>query len=124
MRNRFIVGALGALIATGSALVTSADEDNGQTYQRVLLISIDGMHAVDFRTVSATVRARTSRARHKLTREALLMKLGAAQSKAPAAWRLITVEMAVQGASFGYWLNRKKLRECVGVKAAIYCVPT
>jgi transposase len=47
----------------------------------------------------------------KLTREAVLMKLGAAQSKAPAAWRLVTVEMAVQGASFGYCLNRKKLRE-------------
>lgn len=46
-----------------------------------------------------------------LTREALLMKLGAAQSKAPAAWRLVTVEMAVSGASFGYWLSRKKLRE-------------
>jgi hypothetical protein len=46
-----------------------------------------------------------------LTREGLLMKLGAAQSKAPAAWRLVTLEMAVQGASFGYWLNRKKLRE-------------
>lgn len=47
----------------------------------------------------------------KLTREALLMKLGAAQSKAPAAWRLVSVEPALQGASFGYWLNRKKLRE-------------
>ncbi|HEY1873236.1 MAG TPA: IS1634 family transposase [Steroidobacteraceae bacterium] len=47
----------------------------------------------------------------RLTREALLMKLGAAQSKTPAAWRLVTVEMAVSGASFGYWLNRKKLRE-------------
>ena len=47
----------------------------------------------------------------KLTREALLMKLGAAQNKAPAAWRLVTVEMALQGASFGYWLSRKKLRE-------------
>ena len=47
----------------------------------------------------------------KLSREALLMKLGAAQSKAPAAWRLVTLEMAPQGASFGYWLNRKKLRE-------------
>src|ERR1017187_10513312 len=46
-----------------------------------------------------------------LTREGLLMKLGAAQSKAPAAWRLVPLEMAVQGASFGYWLNRKKLRE-------------
>jgi transposase len=50
-------------------------------------------------------------AMHRLTREALLMKLGAAQNKAPAAWRLVTVEMAVQGASFGYWLSRKKLRE-------------
>ncbi|HEV2040762.1 MAG TPA: IS1634 family transposase [Casimicrobiaceae bacterium] len=47
----------------------------------------------------------------KLTRETLLMKLGAAQNKAPAAWRLVTVQMAVQGASFGYWLSRKKLRE-------------
>jgi hypothetical protein len=47
----------------------------------------------------------------QLSREALLMKLGAAQSKTPAAWRLVTVEMALQGASFGYWLNRKKLRE-------------
>ncbi len=45
-----------------------------------------------------------------LTREALLMKLGAAQSKAPAAWRLVTVELALQGSSFGFWLNRKRLR--------------
>ena len=47
----------------------------------------------------------------KLTHEALLMKLGAAQSKAPAAWRLVTVELPVQGTAFGFWLNRKKLRE-------------
>jgi len=47
----------------------------------------------------------------KLSREALLMKLGAAQAKAPAAWRLVTVEIGVDGASFGYWLSRKKLRE-------------
>lgn len=47
----------------------------------------------------------------KLTRDALLMKLGAAQNKAPAAWRLVTVDLAVGGASFGFWLNRKRLRE-------------
>jgi len=47
----------------------------------------------------------------KLTRDALLMKLGAAQSKTPAAWRLVSIEIAVGGASFGFWLNRKKLRE-------------
>jgi len=47
----------------------------------------------------------------KLTRDALLMKLGAAQNKAPAAWRLVTVELAVEGTSFGFWLSRRKLRE-------------
>lgn len=47
----------------------------------------------------------------KLTRDALLMKLGAAQNKTPAAWRLVSIEIAVDGASFGFWLNRKKLRE-------------
>jgi transposase len=47
----------------------------------------------------------------KLTRDALLMKLGAAQSKAPKAWRLVTIEIAVDGVSFGFWLSRKKLRE-------------
>jgi len=47
----------------------------------------------------------------KLTHEALSMKLGAAQSKSPAAWRLVTVELPVQGTAFGFWLNRKKLRE-------------
>jgi transposase len=50
-------------------------------------------------------------AMRNLTREALLMKLGTAQGKAPAAWRLVIVEMALQGASFGFWLNRKKLRQ-------------
>ena len=45
------------------------------------------------------------------SREALLMKLGAAQGKAPAAWRLVTIELAVEGTRFGFWLNRKKLRE-------------
>jgi transposase len=47
----------------------------------------------------------------RLTRESLLMKLGAAQSKAPAAWRLATIELPVQGTAFGFWLNRRKLRE-------------
>jgi hypothetical protein len=45
-----------------------------------------------------------------ISRESLLMKLGAARNQAPAAWRLVTVELAVQGASFGFRLNRKKLR--------------
>lgn len=46
-----------------------------------------------------------------LTRDALLMKLGAAQTKAPAAWRLIGLEVAAHGASFTYRLDRDKLRQ-------------
>jgi transposase len=47
----------------------------------------------------------------ELSRDELLMKLGAARSKAPAAWRLVEVEVASEGASFTYVLNRKKLRK-------------
>ena len=46
-----------------------------------------------------------------LTRDGLLMKLGAAQTKAPAAWRLIELEVAERGASFTYRLDRAKLRQ-------------
>ncbi|HEX2712000.1 MAG TPA: IS1634 family transposase [Candidatus Acidoferrales bacterium] len=46
----------------------------------------------------------------QLTRDELLMKLGAAQSKMAAGWRLIEVHVAEQGASFTYRLNRNKLR--------------
>src|ERR1700737_673514 len=46
-----------------------------------------------------------------LTRDALLMKLGAAQTRTPAAWRLIDVEVAKHGASFTYRLDRDKLRQ-------------
>ena len=47
----------------------------------------------------------------KLTREELLMKLGSARSQAPAAWRLVGVTVAKQGASFRYRLDRDKLRQ-------------
>jgi len=47
----------------------------------------------------------------ELEREALLMKLGGARAKVPAAWRLVDVEVAPHGASFSYALNRSKLRQ-------------
>ena len=46
-----------------------------------------------------------------LRRDCLLMKLGAAQTKAPGAWRLIELEVAARGASFTYRLDRDKLRQ-------------
>lgn len=46
-----------------------------------------------------------------LTRDALLMKLGNAQTKAPGAWRLLEVDVEEHEAKFTYRLNRKKLRQ-------------
>jgi hypothetical protein len=46
----------------------------------------------------------------ELTREELLMKLGAARSKARAARRLIDVEVAEKDATFTFALNRDKVR--------------
>jgi transposase len=47
----------------------------------------------------------------QLSREELLMKLGAARSQASAAWRLVVVDVAEKEASFTYKLNRDKLRK-------------
>jgi Transposase DDE domain len=46
----------------------------------------------------------------EITREELLMKLGAARSRAPAAWRLVDIEIDKERPSFTFALNRKKLR--------------
>jgi Transposase DDE domain len=47
----------------------------------------------------------------ELSREELLMKLGAARAKAPAAWRLVDVAVAPEGATFSFALDRPKLRQ-------------
>jgi len=39
------------------------------------------------------------------------MKLGAAKAKSPAAWRLIDIDLAPQGAAVSFALNRQKLRQ-------------
>jgi len=46
----------------------------------------------------------------RLTREELLMKLGAARARAPTAWRLVKVVVAKDSADFTYRLDRNKLR--------------
>jgi len=45
-----------------------------------------------------------------ISHDELLMKLGAARSKAPGAWRLVDVVTDKQTATFTFSLNRKKLR--------------
>jgi transposase len=46
----------------------------------------------------------------KLTREELLMRLGAARKQARTAWRLITIDVAADSATLSYRLDRAKLR--------------
>jgi Transposase DDE domain len=46
----------------------------------------------------------------EISREEMLMKLGAAPARAPTAWRLVNVEMDNESAMFIYSLNRQKLR--------------
>jgi hypothetical protein len=46
----------------------------------------------------------------RLSREELLMKLGAARQKTPTAWRLIMLEMSPNSAMFSYRLDRNRLR--------------
>jgi transposase len=46
----------------------------------------------------------------KLTREELLMRLGAARKQARTAWRLLAIEVAKDSATFSYRLDRAKLR--------------
>jgi len=46
----------------------------------------------------------------RLTHDELLMKLGAAQQKAPAAWRLVAIELPQDGRSFSFRLRKDKLK--------------
>jgi hypothetical protein len=45
-----------------------------------------------------------------LTREDLLMKLGAARQRTPTARRLVTIDVSRDSATFSYRLDRNKLR--------------
>ena len=47
----------------------------------------------------------------QLTREELLMKLGAARDQSRNAWRLVVIEVAADSATFTYWIDRNKLRQ-------------
>jgi hypothetical protein len=56
----------------------------------------------------------------EISREEMLMKLGAARSRAPGAWRLVDIEMDTESAMFIYTLNRQKLRQ-VRRREGRYC---
>jgi hypothetical protein len=47
----------------------------------------------------------------QLSREELLMKLGAARDRSRGAWRLVVSAVAADSATFSYRLDRNKLRQ-------------
>jgi hypothetical protein len=47
----------------------------------------------------------------EVTRDAMLMKLGAARSKAPAAWRLVETDVDEKTGELTFSLDREKLRK-------------
>ena len=47
----------------------------------------------------------------EISREEMLMKLGATRSRAPTAWRLIEIDMDRESSMFIYALNRQRLRK-------------
>jgi hypothetical protein len=57
------------------------------------------------------------------SREERLMKLGAARSKAPSAWRLVETEVDDKTGKLTFSLDRKKLRKVDAAKGVISCGP-
>jgi hypothetical protein len=91
---------------------------------KVKLLAEDGELYVFAQSVDRVTKERAMRRRQlkwlwkrlrqidamEITREELLMKLGAARSRAPAAWRLVDIEIDKERPSFTFALNRNKLR--------------
>ena len=91
---------------------------------RVKLLAEDNELYVFAQSADRVTKERAMRRRHlkwlwkrlgqlaamEISREEMLMKLGAARAKAPTAWRLVEIEMDKDSSMFIYTLNRKTLR--------------
>src|SRR5260370_25415809 len=92
---------------------------------KVKLLPQDGELYVFAQSVDGVAKERSMRGRQlkwlwarlkqlatmALSREELLMKLGAARARAPTAWRLVAIEVAPDDASLTYRLDRAKLHQ-------------
>jgi len=91
---------------------------------RVKLLAQDNELYVFAQSADRVTKERAMRRRHlkwlwkrlgqlaamEISREEMLMKLGAARAKAPTAWRLVEIEMDKDSSMFIFTLNRKTLR--------------
>src|SRR5712691_1821454 len=119
------------LVGTPKGRLTRLEKDlRSQPWQdarpgvRVKLLPQDGELYVFAHSVNRVAKERAMRRRQlkwlwarlkqlsmmALSREELLMKLGAARAHAPAAWRLVVIAVAPEGVTFTYHLDRNRLR--------------
>ena len=121
---QYLVGTpKGRLTRLEKALVTKPWQDARPGVQ-VKLLPQDGELYVFAQSADRVAKERAMRRRQlkwlwgrlkqlagmKLTREELLMRLGAARKQARTAWRLLAIEVAADSAAFSYGLDRAKLR--------------
>src|SRR5271169_6311933 len=88
------------LLAADSELYVFAESDDRVTKER----------AMRRRQMKWLWKRLRELAAMEISREEMLMKLGAARSRAPTAWRLIEIDMDKESSMFIHTLNRQKLR--------------
>jgi transposase len=121
---QYLVGTpKGRLTRLEKALVAKPWQDARPGVQ-VKLLPQDGELYVFAQSADRVVKERSMRRRQlkwlwgrlkqlanmKLSREELLMRLGAARKQARTAWRLLTIDVAADSAALSYRLDRAKLR--------------
>src|SRR5256884_5707470 len=82
---------------------------NGSTYTEIRTFPVAKERAIRRRQLKRLWARLKQLSTMQLTREELLMKLGAARDHSRTAWRLVTIEVAAEDASLGYRLDRNKL---------------
>jgi Transposase DDE domain len=122
---RYLVGTPKGRLSRLEKLLLDKPWQEARKGVQVKLLAQDGEFYVFAESADRVLKERAMRRRQlkwlwrrlgelaamKITREQLLMKLGAARAKAPVGWRLVDVKVAQASADFTFALNRGKLRQ-------------
>jgi len=122
---RYLVGTPKGRLTRLEKLLVDKPWQEARKGVQVKLLAQDGEFYVFAESADRVLKERAMRRRQlkwlwrrlgelaamKLTREQLLMKLGAARAKAPVGWRLIDLKVEHASADFTFALNRSKLRK-------------
>src|SRR5246500_5593785 len=121
---RYLVGTPKGRLTRLEKLLVDQPWQQARQGVQVKLLAQDGEFYVFAESADRVLKERAMRRRQlkwlwrrlhelaamKITREQLLMKLGAARAKAPVGWRLVDVKVDKASAGFTFVLNRNKLR--------------